>query len=64
MVVHATVSQMGSLLNVWTIDASYSFKFVRFPVRRLGLEAGQFVEVQTLMLGTFISYGGCPWDRP
>ncbi len=67
MVVHVRVSQIGALLNVWSIDDSgYVFKFVRLPLRQLGLggyEAGQFVEVKTLMLGTFISYGSCPWDR-
>ncbi len=66
-VVDVTSFQSGAFLNVWSIvGGGYMLKFVSRPLRPPGLggyETGQFVEVDTSGLDTFISYGSCPWDQ-
>lgn len=62
--VNVTSSLSGAFLNVWKQDGGYMLKFVTVSLDLIEVRAGQFVEVATSMLGTFISYGRCPWERP
>ncbi len=62
--VDVTSSLSGAFRNVWGLDGGYMLKFVAVSIGLIEAEAGQFVEVATSMLGTFISYGSCPWERP
>jgi hypothetical protein len=52
----------GAFLNAWADGGGYVIKFVSHA-EALGPAArrGQFVEVATAMLTTYVSYGACPW---
>ena len=58
--VSVTSSRSGIFLNVWKLDGGYMLKFVTVSPDLMEANAGQFVEVATSGLGTFISYGSCP----
>lgn len=48
----------GAYLNVWQRGGGYMLKFVDWEAAG---EPGEFVEVATLGLATFVSRGKCPW---